>query len=89
MTNSNQKPVYTLRDRALKATIWRNQSEKGAHYSVQFTKIYTASDQQVKDTHSFSQSDLLRLSYMATKAYDLIAEYRENDKLSQPTTGAL
>lgn len=88
MTNSNQKPMITLRDGALKAALWRNQSDNGTHYSVQFTKIYTTGDKQVKDTHSFSQSDLLRLSHMAHKAYDLISEYREQDKLSQPATGA-
>lgn len=80
MSNSTQKPIITFRDGSLKASLWRNKFEKGTHYSVQFAKTYTDKDGKPKDTTSFSQSDLLHIAHLASKAYDHVAEYREQDK---------
>lgn len=82
MTNSIQKPIITLRDGSLKASLWRNQTEKCLQYSVQLAKTYTDKNGNPKDTTSFTQSDLLRIVHLASKAYDSIAEYREQDKFN-------
>jgi hypothetical protein len=81
MTTETNKPVDTIRDGALKATIWKNQSEKGAFYSVNFTRTYKDNEKNLQDGDSFTANELLRLSHLATKAYDRTSILRARDKL--------
>lgn len=74
MTNANNHPHTTIRDGRLKATIWKNNSENGAFFSIDFTRTYTDKEGNPQDTNSFSQSDLLRVARLAGKAYDLVSE---------------
>lgn len=67
---TKQRPVETLRDGALKAAIWRNESENGAFFAVTFSRTYKDAAGELKDTDSFSGSQLLRLARLADKAYD-------------------
>lgn len=76
---NNQQPAQTLRDGRLKATIWRNDSEKGPFFSVQFSRGYKDQNDQWQDTDSFSGTELLRVSHLATKAYDAIAKLRAEE----------
>lgn len=80
MTNENNKPFDTIRDGALKATIWRNESEKGLFYSVNFSRTYTDAAGDFKESDSFSGTDLLQLGHLATKAYDVISTARAADR---------
>ena len=75
MTTTN-KPIDTLRDGPLKATIWDNSNEKGPFFSVEFTRTYKDSEGNFHDSRSFSGTQLLRLAHLATKAYDRTAELR-------------
>ena len=71
-TNS---PYATLRDGALKATIWPNTNSEGRiRYSVNFTRSYTDADGKWHDSASFGRNELLRLARLANRAYDTIAE---------------
>ena len=67
---SNQKktPVTTLRDGMVKATIWENQGKNGVFYNTTFARAYKTSDGSLKDTYSFSQSDLQRIQNLAQMA---------------------
>ena len=65
MSESN-KPFETLRDGAIKATIWRNEGDKG-FYSVEFG-TYTDAEDNYKDTIK-PGADLLKVSRLAVKAY--------------------
>ena len=76
---SNQKPIDTIRDGALKATIWKNAAEKGHFYSVDFSRTYKDGE-TFKDSHSFSGSEPLQIARLANLAYDRIAELRAADK---------
>jgi hypothetical protein len=67
---TKQRPVETLRDGAIKAAIWKNESENGAFFGVTFARTYKNGDGELKDTDSFSGSQLLRLARLADKAYD-------------------
>ncbi len=71
------KPVETLRDGAIKATIWKNTGEKGDYYSVDLTRIYKDKDDHYQDTHSFSSHELLRVAHLAERAYDRVAVFRQ------------
>lgn len=76
MTNSTkQKPAATLRDGALKATLWQKQSEKGVFFTVTLSRTYRDGD-EYKDSHSFVGAELLRIGRLAAKAYDLGDELR-------------
>lgn len=76
MSNS---PFKTLRDGTIKATIWQNQTEKGAFYSVDIVRGYKDQNDEWKDTHSFSGAELLRVANLSTQAYNAISEARQAD----------
>lgn len=76
---TNSKPLATIRDGALKASIWKNQGEKGPFYSVRITRTYTDEQGNYHDSDSFSGSELLRVARLASKAYDETAALRAQD----------
>lgn len=79
-TSTKQKPTATLRDGAIKATIWANSNEKGdTFYNVTFSRTYRDGD-TFKDTSSFGSKDLLRVARLATKAYDSIVTLRTSSQ---------
>lgn len=79
MTTENNGPIATLRDGAIKATIWKNFGEKGNFYSVEFSRTYKDGD-EYKNAHSFSGQEPLQVARIAEKAYDRIAELRAAEK---------
>ncbi|MEW8026902.1 MAG: hypothetical protein AB2809_12300 [Candidatus Thiodiazotropha sp.] len=89
---TKQRPVETLRDGALKASIWRNESENGVFFSVTFARTYRDNDGDLNDTDSFSGSQLLRLSRLADKAYgrtsNLVRAERAKDETEDEETDA-
>lgn len=70
-------PVETLRDKDISASIWKNEGTNGEFHSVTFQRVYTGGGGETKNTSSFSGTDLLKLSRLAEKAYDRIAELRQ------------
>lgn len=69
---SNNQPVHTLRDGAIKATVWANRSEKGTFYSVIVVRGYKDQTDNWKDTDSFSGGDILKASNLYQSAYNFI-----------------
>ena len=77
MANTNDRPIITIRDGALKASIWENKTDDGkTFHSVTFGRTFTAEDNSVKSANSFSGGDILKISRLAEKAYDQIASLR-------------
>lgn len=66
---SNTPPAGTLRDGNLKATIWKNEGEKGPYFSTTFSRSYRDEEGNYRDTDSFSSADLLRVSELARQAH--------------------
>lgn len=77
-------PADTVRDANLKATIWRNEGEKGAYYNTTLAKTYQDQNGNYKDTQTFSQNDLLRVSELARTAYNRVTELRREDHRQSP-----
>lgn len=78
MSDKN-KPEDILRDGSLKASIWRNESDKGVYFSTTLAKTYKDQDGNLRDTHSFSGTELLRVSELSRHAYTRSNElYREH-----------
>jgi len=78
-TNEKNTPIDTLRDGALKATIWKNPTKDGHFYSVDISRTYKVGD-DFKDSHSFSGSEPLQVARLAQIAYDEIAILRQKDR---------
>ena len=80
MTTATQnKPVDTLRERGgLKATIWKNSSDKGSFYSIELSRTYRT-ENGYGDSRSFNDSDLLVVARLAQKAHDKIGELKVQD----------
>ena len=69
-------PEDTLRDRELKASIWKNQGEKRDFYATELARTYEDRDGNLRDSHSFSGDQLLRISELAKGAYHRTNELR-------------
>lgn len=75
MTNQTNQPHATLRDGALKATIWANSTDEGqTRYSITLTRSYTDAKGKWHDTNYLSRNELLRIAHLAHKAYDTVGE---------------
>ncbi|QDT37686.1 hypothetical protein [Stratiformator vulcanicus] len=78
-TQIKNTPITTLRERGgLKATIWKNSSQRGDFYSIEFSRTYKSED-GYHDSKSFNESDLLVLAHLATKAHDHVSVLRKKD----------
>ena len=80
MTTENQPPIATVFDGNIGIAIWLNTGENGNYYKAQPFRSYKDKDEKWQETDSFSQADLLKLGRLTDKAYDLIVQYREQDK---------
>lgn len=75
------KPLETLRDGPLKVSIFRNQGENGAFYTLDPGRIYTdEKSKEVREVSSLSGSEPLRMAHLLTKGYERVGEFREQDK---------
>lgn len=84
--SSQEKPILTIRDGALKASIWANRTDEGKiFHSVTFGRTFTDAEGHPKTSTSFSGSDLLKIARLADKAYDHIASVRLEQSRDQET----
>lgn len=92
---SSNRPADTLRDGALKATIWKRQAESCDFYATELARTYKDQEGRLHDTHSFSGNDLLKISELAKGAYHRTNELRreqaqerraESERTTEPET---
>ena len=60
------RPIHEVRLGAIKAAVWRNETEVGVRYNVTFSRLYKDGDTW-QSTDSFGRDDLLLLSKVRTK----------------------
>ena len=83
MTNTpDSKPIDTLRDGSLKATIWKRFGDNGNFYTVEISRTWRDDQGEFHDSHSYTGSQLLRAARLASLAYDAIACLRDADRQS-------
>lgn len=80
MDNEQNGPRETIRDGMLKSAIWRNEGENGPYYSATLSRTYKDQNGDLRDTHSFSGTELLRVSELARKSYERTQELRREDR---------
>ena len=87
-TLNKPHPVQEVRLGAVKAAVWRNETENGTRYNVTITRIYRDGDQW-RTTESFGRDDLLLLAKVADHAHTWICNQAQEEartaKPSNPT----
>jgi len=73
------KPVHQVRLGAVKAAIWRNDTEKGVRFNTTFARIYKDGDDW-KSTESFGRDDLLLVAKVADLTHSWIHEQGRSDR---------
>jgi hypothetical protein len=68
----NNKPVHTIRNSSISASIWRQDTEKGPMFNVTFQRSYKEGEEW-KNSTSFGRNNLLLLSLLAMRAFEWIA----------------
>lgn len=79
MTTRKHQPAAKIRDGALVATIWANESENGTFYAAEFSRTYQDSEGKYHDATTFSNGELLKLARLAGRVYDRIADLRRSN----------
>ncbi|WP_125133738.1 hypothetical protein [Falsiruegeria mediterranea] len=72
----SNEPFATITDGLIKAKIWKTSGPKGNFYSVDITRSFRDPSGQWKKAHSFSGAELLRVSNLAQRAYNMILEFK-------------
>ncbi|MGE3311315.1 MAG: hypothetical protein AB7O66_15215 [Limisphaerales bacterium] len=70
-TAGRARPVEEIRIGAIRAAIWRNETESGVRHNVTFERIYR-DGQEWRSTASFGRDDLLLLGKVADQAHTWI-----------------
>jgi hypothetical protein len=70
------KPIHEVRLGAIKAAVWRNETEAGVRYNATFSRLYKA-DNQWKSTESFGRDDLLLLGKVADQTHSWICSQNQ------------
>lgn len=77
MTNKT-KPIHEVRIGAIKAAIWRNETEAGVRHNVTLSRLYKDGEQW-RSSDSFGRDDLLLVAKVADKAHSWICTGQEED----------
>ena len=73
--SEKKKPVHTIRIGSLEAAIWENDGDNGTFHAVTFSRKYRKDD-RVRNSDSFSGSDLLALAKLADMAHTWTLEQK-------------
>jgi hypothetical protein len=79
-TEAKNHPVHTIRHGAISASIWKQQTQKGAMFNVTFQRSYKEGDAW-KSSTSFGRQNLLVLSLIAARAFEWIGNQAQAPKL--------
>jgi hypothetical protein len=82
------RPVEEIRMGAVRAAIWRNETENGVRHNVTFERIFR-DGQEWRSTGSFGRDDLLLLAKVADQAHTWIhSQGREASSASNEGAGS-
>ena len=79
------KPAHEVRMGAVKAAIWKNDTDSGVRYNVTFSRLYRDGEEW-KSTESFGRDDLLLLAKVADQAHSWIHELKPEDREGKLST---
>ena len=76
---TKSKPIHEVRLGAIKAAVWKNETEVGVRYNATFSRLYKDGDQW-KSTESFGRDDLLALAKVADQTHSWICAQSQEDQ---------
>ena len=80
MQTNKQKPIHEVRLGAIKAAVWKNDTQNGVRYNTTFCRIYRdKDDNEWKTSESFGREDLLVLAKVADRAHSWIHEQGQEE----------
>ena len=79
MANSN-RPIAKVQHFPITGSIWKNQTSKGAFYSVQFARSFKDESGKYQTASTFNAGDLLVLAKVADLCDTKIRELRAADR---------
>ena len=74
--NKQNKPAHEIRLGGIRASIWKNDTDKGPRYNTTFERNYRDGEEW-KTSDSFGRDDLLTLGFVATEALRWIVEQKQ------------
>jgi hypothetical protein len=78
---ANNQPVHVIRHGTVSASIWRQETEKGALFNVTFQRSYKDKDDEAwKNSTSFGRNNLLVVSLIAARAFEWIGNQPRQPK---------
>ena len=83
----SNKPAHKIRDGLLAVTIWENEHDGKAYYSVDLTRSYKDGDTW-KETKSLSTRDLLKAANLLNQAYNWIIAPSDEDRADDDDNAA-
>jgi hypothetical protein len=81
--SNNSKPAAKVTLYPITAAIWRNETSKGAAYSVTIQRSYKDAEGNWKSSDSLNESDLLLSAKALDLAHTKIAELKAGDRQAQ------
>jgi hypothetical protein len=84
---SKQRPAYEARFGLLKATVWRQESDKGPWYSVVLSRGYQDQKGEWHSAQSFSRDHLLLVAKLCDHVHSWIYRQMAKDAGDAPETG--
>lgn len=73
------KPVHEVRLGAVKAAIWKNDTDSGVRFNVTVTRLYKDEDEW-RNTDSFGRDDLLLVAKVADLAHTWICDQQVQER---------
>jgi len=78
LQSQENRPVHTIRHRSIKASIWRNATDKGPVYNVIVVRGFKDGDEW-KDSHSFGYDDLPIVAKLLNDCHSFITDLRTKE----------
>jgi hypothetical protein len=83
--SKDNRPFHEIRHRNIRATVWKNDTAKGAMYNVTVSRCYRDEAGQWHDTGSFAFDDLMNLAKALFDAHSYISTILGRERA--PKTG--
>ena len=75
---NKQKPIHEVRLGAIKAAVWKNDTQNGVRYNTTFSRLYKDGEEW-KTTDSFGRDDLLVLANVSDRTHSWIHEQSQEE----------
>jgi len=87
MSTESKRPVATLKDRFIKASIWKNESQNGPFYGTTLDRTYKDGN-EYKTSHTFNGRGQLAAAQLLIEAYHKTRELEAADYAAANPTPA-